>query len=1147
MKRLFFFGMALLFVASPLRAQQTILFSEGFETGGTGWTFVEDDYDNYPGSQWIIDTTKVKTGTHSAKHGGFSWDINKGFYISPQIALPSATAIKLSFWSFVQIPVSHGLSSVRIYTDTSSIKSSSNYTKVWGPQSYVADDNPLDNYDPWENVVLDISAFSGQNIYVVFLYEKGSTGYAHDWWIDDITVYSLKDNDVGITEIVSPKINVNLGEERVQLRVRNFGTQSISDIPVSCVVDGGAVVTETMQGPIPAQSEAIYTFNSTIDFSAAGTYDIKAFTGLTTDEDRTNDTIIAIARSLGSDTIKSFPFFEGFEDTATVRHFWKEVYHLDSTIARDTIKLPWYFVDGSLTIESRLIPHAHSGNFNACYSDWYVPLNAVFRHRTKLISPMLDLSSLAAPILEFYHATKLWGPGNMDTLKVHYKTSPGGEWHLIYTTMTPVHEWEKMVLALPEKSSTYYIAFEGITNIGASVVLDDVTVHEGDVIDVKVVEITAPQSVNIDLGMSEVSVRVQNLGTEKLWDIPLYFTINGILIASEVMSDTLNSLEEKEYTFTAPGNFVAEDLYALTVFSAMSGDNNTSNDSVTLMVQNRVNKAIMGLFPSVVTCGVDFYDDGVENDYEIGYTIETQQITFYPAQAGKRVSVNFDMINLTPFYLFNSYPIEGDSLIVYDGAEVLESRRITAFSDSMANVTVTSSSADGALTFLFIKQSAAPSPGWHGTVSCVNPPNKDVGIRRIITPVKGGSGSSVVSVEIKNYGCDTVRGLNVFYSFSTGVVSSNRQEYCPDTILPGLSVNYTFGKTCNMGAYRETYSIKVFTQLAGDENLSNDTASRGYFYRPDITLHGYRLWDGISSGYGAVRFNVNDADISVVAESDYQDDNTGVIVAGAVTSENIYTYTMDKAGSHAPMNFVKLDKSWNEISKVEISIIPADMTYDFTENVMYGVMYDNDYQSPLLMEINLDNGDMLQKSLLYSMSCIAVDTLGNMYGMSDNGYFCAIDKRTGNVTPVSHSGIYIASLFQSMTFDYQSNRLFWVSAERGKLFEINPATGEFTDFGPVGSYSEISCLFGSTPLLDVAIEPSNNVFSGISVYPNPVLEGRVFTIVGAATGDKILIYDLSGRLVKAAVGTGADVSLSGLRRGGYVIKVGTRACRIVVN
>ncbi|HMZ46807.1 MAG TPA: choice-of-anchor J domain-containing protein, partial [Chitinophagaceae bacterium] len=98
---------------------------------------------------------------------------------------------------------------------------------------------------------------------------------------------------------------------------------------------------------------------------------------------------------------------------------------------------------------------------------------------TKLITPKLNLTSLTMPTLRFFYANVAWA-GDVDQLRIYYKTSDVGSWVLIpgavYTTQHT--SWTEVKLVLPAPSANYYIAFEGNAQWGRGVEVDDVSIGE---------------------------------------------------------------------------------------------------------------------------------------------------------------------------------------------------------------------------------------------------------------------------------------------------------------------------------------------------------------------------------------------------------------------------------------------------------------------------------------------------------------------------------------------------------------------------------------------------------------------------------------------------------------------------------------------
>ena len=97
-------------------------------------------------------------------------------------------------------------------------------------------------------------------------------------------------------------------------------------------------------------------------------------------------------------------------------------------------------------------------------------------YRTRLITPVMDLSKGYQPILRFYHAQAKY-TGDFDTLRVYYRTGEGLQWNLIREYTSPIKNWKFEEIGLPAVGEYYQIAFEASENIGRGIVLDSVLVR----------------------------------------------------------------------------------------------------------------------------------------------------------------------------------------------------------------------------------------------------------------------------------------------------------------------------------------------------------------------------------------------------------------------------------------------------------------------------------------------------------------------------------------------------------------------------------------------------------------------------------------------------------------------------------------------
>ncbi|WP_040251699.1 VPS10 domain-containing protein [Psychroserpens mesophilus] len=96
---------------------------------------------------------------------------------------------------------------------------------------------------------------------------------------------------------------------------------------------------------------------------------------------------------------------------------------------------------------------------------------------TNLVTPALNLADATNPVLNFSFTNVNW-EGDLDTLRVLYKSSAGGSWTQLDSYTLESASWNDITLNLPNTSSEYYIAFEGTANYGRGLTLDDISIED---------------------------------------------------------------------------------------------------------------------------------------------------------------------------------------------------------------------------------------------------------------------------------------------------------------------------------------------------------------------------------------------------------------------------------------------------------------------------------------------------------------------------------------------------------------------------------------------------------------------------------------------------------------------------------------------
>jgi len=157
----------------------------------------------------------------------------------------------------------------------------------------------------------------------------------------------------------------------------------------------------------------------------------------------------------------TLPFTETFEDNSGSRNCWSQI--------QETGTKWWTFTSGA---GGGAITTARTGIKNARFTGssggpWV----------TKLVSPVLNLKNWENVTLSFWYGQQVWS-GDQNHLRIYYRTASGNPWIQIGNTFTAnVSSWTQVQnIVLPNPSSAYQIAFEGIDNWGYPNVIDDVVI-----------------------------------------------------------------------------------------------------------------------------------------------------------------------------------------------------------------------------------------------------------------------------------------------------------------------------------------------------------------------------------------------------------------------------------------------------------------------------------------------------------------------------------------------------------------------------------------------------------------------------------------------------------------------------------------------
>ena len=227
-------------------------------------------------------------------------------------------------------------------------------------------------------------------------------------------VQSLDLNDLGVSNIISPVSAANgSSNELVTIEITNYGGGDQSNFDVSYEFSG-VTVTETVSGPISANSTFEYIFTETIDLSFSGDYEITATTLLENDSDSSNNSF-TVNISVNCPEEYSLPIIwkDDFEcyDPFTIADFgdWI-IYDFDGsgTYGANAVDFNNESYEGSAIIYNDVLATPVDGADASGFNNYQGDQGLYFFAATSLlnddwmISPEFTINGVSSPVLSFW-------------------------------------------------------------------------------------------------------------------------------------------------------------------------------------------------------------------------------------------------------------------------------------------------------------------------------------------------------------------------------------------------------------------------------------------------------------------------------------------------------------------------------------------------------------------------------------------------------------------------------------------------------------------------------------------------------------------------------------------------------------------------
>jgi len=280
---------------------------------GAGSFSVEYSLDN--GSTWTALSTSVNQNTQQ-----FTWNIpistpptHEGLF---RVTRGATTDVSDSTFRIIGVPTGLQVAwacpdSIRLTWNTVSgatgytiYKLGTKYMEPIGSSTsnsfVVTNINPMTEH--WFSVAAQINGFDGRRANAIM----HSPGLAN----------CILNTDAAIAAVTSPAAgNISNCRDNTAVNVTitfaNSGANPLSNIPVSYSLNNGTPVTEVIPGPILAGAQLTYTFASTVNLTATGTYSLQTWSGLNNDQNYYNDSLTN-SITVVSATTQQLPLTENF-------------------------------------------------------------------------------------------------------------------------------------------------------------------------------------------------------------------------------------------------------------------------------------------------------------------------------------------------------------------------------------------------------------------------------------------------------------------------------------------------------------------------------------------------------------------------------------------------------------------------------------------------------------------------------------------------------------------------------------------------------------------------------------------------------------------------------------------------------------------
>lgn len=696
--------------------------------------------------------------------------------------------------------------------------------------------------------------------------------------------------DAGITAINNPGAIAPIGINNINVTIKNYGTDSLTDASIAWTVDGvlqtpytysnAGLVQNTTDGPL-----LIGNFN----FITTGNHIIKVWTenpNSNTDQNVTNDTAF---KNVYVQSYGSIPYFQSFDDTWIDKlaiHDVPEQYWVNTP---STGNNSWRREDDGASASWSAGGTFPATSANSSLHSARFHTNGTITGTTGTLDLFLDFTPIGDKILKFWQVNT----GGSDSLTVSMSVDGGNTFSILQKINTNAAWVQYQIMLGASVAPNVVLRFTAKSNAGGSDIgLDEVMVSILTPDDAGILSIDAPGS--LVFGNVPVDVTIKNFGTDSLESANIHWSVDGVAqtiypysnIPGLPTGSTDGPFNIGNFNFSVGGFHT---IKAWTTDPNASTDGDNANDTATMIVyvqeyaplpftedfdgiwiNKNNNRDVPTLFwsntPATGNNSWRRNDDGISaawtqatlGSYAPGganSTANSARFHTYYAPSGTTgimdLCLNFAPIGTKTLQFWYINPSGLDTLALYissdSGAtftflqrfdtDTVWSQKTIALGTSTSTATV--------LRFAATSDYDLDDIGLD-RVQVYLPTANDVGATALLSPLSSlcGNTNDSVIVTVFNYGTSSQSNIPVSANIST--------PGGPVVLLGSLSGPLASASSSDLflGTINTTqpgnYDFTVFTHLLSDAVTINDTAFGSIFINPTLTIPHIEDFEGLT-------------------------------------------------------------------------------------------------------------------------------------------------------------------------------------------------------------------------------------------------------------------------------------------------------------